>query len=59
MIVDADALPRRQRIEKLPRIARDMERALGRVDPGVPLSELLARALGTGAEAGAEAEARA
>ncbi|HJK89778.1 MAG TPA: NAD(P)/FAD-dependent oxidoreductase [Polyangiaceae bacterium LLY-WYZ-15_(1-7)] len=57
--IDADALPRRQRIEKLPRIARDMERALGRVDPGVPLSELLARALGTGAEAGAEAEARA
>ncbi|MBX3248754.1 MAG: NAD(P)/FAD-dependent oxidoreductase [Myxococcales bacterium] len=41
----ADALPRRQRVDALPRIARDMERALGRVDGDLPLSALLDLAL--------------
>ncbi len=41
----ADALPRRQRVDALPRIARDMERALGRVNGDKPLQELLDLAL--------------
>lgn len=44
--VSADALPRRQRRDALGRVARDMERALGRLPTDTPLAELLERALG-------------
>lgn len=46
-----DDLPRRQRVDALPRIARDMERALGRVNGDKPLRELLDLALAAGASA--------
>jgi len=38
---EVDALPRRERLEKLPRIGRDLERALGRPKCEVPVREMI------------------
>ncbi|MCA9529516.1 MAG: tryptophan 7-halogenase [Myxococcales bacterium] len=56
--VVADDLPRRARVEALPPIARDMERALGRTSSSVATSALLAAAL-DGARAASSADSAA
>ena len=48
-----DGLPRRQRLESLSPVARDLERALGRAEGDVPLAALVARAMAGASGAGA------
>jgi hypothetical protein len=48
--LEADDLGRRERRDKLPRIARDLERALGRAKSDASVTRLVQRALGEGTE---------